>query len=342
MQLSAKTSGVSASDSASGGRTFGAFSIITDELSQVRSLMERESSDCNETVRGLVAQTQAGRGKMIRPGLVLLSGLSCGRLTEEHIRAAAIIEMIHNATLLHDDVIDESKSRRGVATVNHLRGNESAVLLGDFLLSRVIRLCATMDGVMMKAISTAAAQTCEGELRQIAQRGNWQLSESGYIEIIAQKTASLFDAACKIGAILTGAGERQVRGLTEYGQKTGIAFQITDDLLDLTGDEDKTGKPAGNDINDGKMTLAMIHYFNSAGEKEKAKALKGIKSRRSGFRRARTALAKKLAEHGSIDYARHRAEQFCREAINSLNVLKSTKAKDALIETAGFISNRTA
>lgn len=324
-----------------GGRTLGAFSIIADELAQVRSLIERESSDCGETVRGLVAQTRAGRGKMIRPGLVLLSGLSCGRVTQEHIRAAAIVEMIHGATLLHDDVVDESKSRRGVATLNHLRGNESAVLLGDFLLSRVIRLCAMMDGRMMKVIASAAAQTCEGELRQIAQRGNWGLSESEYIEIITEKTAALFGTACRIGAILAGAGERRVQKLADYGQKTGIAFQITDDLLDLTGDEDKAGKPVGRDIDDGKMTLAMIHYLGSAGEKEKAEALKQINGRRPGLKRARTALAKKLMEHGSIDYAKHRAEQFCREAITSLNVLESTKARDALIETARFISARS-
>lgn len=318
------------------------FSLISDELERVRSLIERESSDCNETVRELVAETRAGRGKMIRPGLVLLSGLACGRVTGEHIRAAAIIEMIHNATLLHDDVIDNSKSRRGVATLNHLRGNESAVLLGDFLLSRVIRLCAMMNGGMMKVISTAAAQTCEGELRQIAQRGNWGLSESEYIGIIAEKTAALFGAACRIGAILAGAGERQVQKLADYGEKSGIAFQITDDLLDLTGDENKTGKPAGSDINDGKITLAMIHYFDSASEKEKVAALKQINHRRSGLKSAGRILAKKLMEQGSIDYARHRAEQFCREAIKSLNVLEPTKAKDALIETAGFISNRSA
>ena len=322
--------------------SLGAFSIITKELELVRSLIEKESSNCSEPVRGLVAYTNTGKGKMIRPALVLLSGLSCGKITEKHVRAAAIIEMIHNATLLHDDVVDDSKSRRGVATLNHLRGNESAVLLGDFLLSKVIQMCVVMDGRIARTIASAAAKTCEGELRQIAQRGNWDLSEQDYTGIIAEKTAALFGAACTLGAMLTGAGSPQIKMLTDYGQKTGIAFQITDDLLDLIGDEKKTGKSAGNDLDHDKPTLPLIHYLKSAGKKEKAAVLKQINSHKKNTGHSRSALAKKLREYGSIDYARRRAEQFCRDAIASLKNLEPTKAKDALIDTAGFIVARTA
>jgi octaprenyl-diphosphate synthase len=321
--------------------TLHTFSIIAGELLEVRALIERELSDCSRAVRDLAGQTNAGRGKMIRPGLVLLSGLACGGITKKHICAAAIVEMIHNATLLHDDVVDESTRRRGLPTLNSMRGNESAVLLGDFLLSRVFRLCAGLAGKAAETIASAAVRTCEGELRQIAQRGNWRLSEPGYIEIIAEKTAALFSGACSLGAMLAGAGKRQVESLADYGFKTGIAFQITDDLLDLTGDEVRTGKPIGNDADGGKLTLPLIHFLESAGKKEKAEVIRRINRRRAGAKRAKAALAKMLTEQGGIEYARRRAEEFVKEAIKSLEGLKNSEGKNALIETARFVAGRT-
>ncbi len=298
-------------------------------------------SDCSKPVRDLACYIGAGKGKMIRPGLVLLSGLSCGGITKEHIRAGGIVEMIHNATLLHDDVVDEGATRRGAATLNHLRGNESAVLLGDFLLSRVFRLCVELDTKAAETIASAAVRTCEGELRQTAERGNRRLSESQYLEIIIEKTAALFSGACSLGAMLAGGNGRQVKMLADYGRNTGIAFQITDDLLDLTGDEAGTGKPVGNDLERGKLTLPLIHFFNSAGKKEKATAIKWISSRRTNAKRAMVSLAKMLREHGSIEYAQRRAEEFVKRAIVSLGGIKNGDGKDALIETARFVAGRT-
>jgi octaprenyl-diphosphate synthase len=318
-----------------------AFSIISEELSQVRAMIERELSDCSGPVKDLAGYIAAGKGKMIRPGLVLLSGLACGGITQKHIRAGAIVEMIHNATLLHDDVVDEGTMRRGAATLNHLRGNESAVLLGDFLLSRVFRLCVGLDRKAAETIASAAVRTCEGELRQTTQRGNWRLGESEYIETIAEKTAALFSGACELGAMLAGAGESQVKKLADYGRKMGIAFQITDDLLDLTGDQAKTGKPIGNDLERGKLTLPLIHFFNSADEKERAAAIKRISCRQTNGKRARAALGKMLREHGSIEYARSRAEEFVKQAIGSLAGIKNSEGKTSLIETAIIIARRT-
>jgi octaprenyl-diphosphate synthase len=266
MQSSAQSGRATAFDWGAGNRSLCAFSIIAEELAQVRSLIERELLDCSEPVRGLAAYVSSSKGKMVRPGLVLLSGLACGKVTEKHIRAAAIVEMIHNATLLHDDVVDEGKSRRGVPTLNSMQGNESAVLLGDFLLSRVFRMCMGLGRRAAEVIASFAARTCEGELRQIAQRGNWRLSESEYIEIIAEKTAAMFSGACVLGAMLAGAGKSQVQMLADYGRKTGIAFQITDDLLDLIGDETQTGKQVGNDLDKNKLTLPVIHFLQVADE----------------------------------------------------------------------------
>lgn len=319
-----------------------AFSIIADELVQVRTTIEQELSDCREPVRGLVAQIRADRGKMIRPGLVLLSGLSCGGITEEHIRAAAILEMIHNATLLHDDVVDEGTSRRGAPTLNCLHGNESAVLLGDFLLSKMLRLCVELDGRIAKMVASAAAQTCEGELRQTAQRGNWRLSESEYIGIITEKTAALFGAACVLGAMLAGADESQVQMLSDYGRKTGIAFQITDDLLDLTGDQDKTGKSVGTDLERGKLTLPIIHLLRTAGEADKEIVRQILVARWKGERTGDGRLDEKLRACGSIEYARSRAQKFAEQAITLIEGFSESQGKYALTELSRFAVQRTA
>jgi octaprenyl-diphosphate synthase len=338
MQSSARRDGAAVSGSGAASRLLPAFSIIAKGLEAVSVLIEQELSDCSEPVRGLVGQTSAGRGKMLRPGLVLLSGLSCGRITEEHVRAAAIVEMIHNATLLHDDVVDESISRRGVPTLNRLYGNESAVLLGDFLLSKVLRLCVELDGRMAKMIASAAAQTCEGELRQIAQMGNWGLSESEYIRIIAEKTAALFGVACKLGAMLAGANEPQVQMLADYGRNTGIAFQITDDLLDLVGDQDKTGKPVGSDLEHSKLTLPLIHLLKTAGEANKEMVRQVLAQQPTCA--ANNTLLEKLHACGSIEYARGRAKEFVERAIAAIEEIGESEGKNALIELSRFAAQR--
>lgn len=305
----------------------------------MKTLIERDLSDCGEPIHGLVACVNAGKGKMIRPGLVLLSGLACGGVTEKHIRSAAIFEIIHNATLLHDDVVDEGKSRRGVPTVNSIHGNESAVLLGDFLLGRVIRMCVGLGDRVSEIIAVASMRTCEGELRQISQRGNWLLSEPEYIEIIAGKTAALFEGACAVGAVLAGADELTVQALASYGRNVGISFQITDDLLDLVGEQDKTGKPAGNDLDRDKLTLPLIHLLKTAGEAEKLK-VKQILSRQNGDA-GRMDLIEKLNTCGSIEYARKRAEEFVGQAITAIAGVGDNRGSKSLVETARFITSRT-
>jgi octaprenyl-diphosphate synthase len=321
------------------------FSIIADELARVNSTIDEELSDCSETVGELIACASAVRGKMIRSGLVLLCGLACGKLNKKHIQAAAIMEMIHNATLLHDDVIDDGKSRRGIPTLNCTEGNESAVLLGDFVLSRVFRMCVGLGGPEARMIATAAAKTCEGELKQIGKRGDWRLSEPEYIGIIAEKTAALFDGSCVLGAMLAGAGKSQVRMLAVYGRRTGIAFQITDDLLDLVGDQNKTGKPVGNDLDHNKLTLPLIHLLQVAGERDKDAIKKLLGSDNGGQTRKidaqdKAILDEKLRTYGSLAYAQHRAEELAEEAIGSIAKLKNSGAKNALIETAKFIVRR--
>ena len=289
------------------------FRLIDDKLGQVKGLIDEQLAETREPVRRLLRCTNIHSGKMIRPGLVLLSYRvvrpfasledrdgSCGKaLTAENaekklelkdsaasgdsavsedlrntqydaIRIAAIVELIHNATLLHDDVIDGGQKRRGLPTVNSLCGNESAVLLGDFLLSRVFKMCAELKPEIINIIAGTVVRVCEGELRQMAQRQNWQLSESEYIDIITEKSAALFSSCCLLGGLLAGASETQVRSLACFGLNAGIAFQITDDLLDIIGDESKTGKTLGSDVDKNKLTLAVIHLLRTVDEREKS------------------------------------------------------------------------
>ncbi len=315
-----------------------AFRLIDDELTRVKeSIVEQlVPAEPNESISRLVGQVNICGGKLIRPALVLLAGKAVGKVTDEHIRVAAIIEITHNATLLHDDVIDEGQKRRGAPTVNTIWGNEAAVLLGDFLLSKVFRMCTDLSPKISSFIAATAARICEGELRQIAKRQNWQLSESEYVEIVTEKSAALFSSSCYLGGLIAGANEVETRALSDFGLSTGIAFQITDDLLDIIGDESKTGKTLGRDADKNKLTLPVIHLLDVVDEAEK----RNLKSKLNAFRIDKRPLVQMLRTCGSLEYAQSRARQFAAKAVESLADLKESDAKDALIETAEFIINR--
>jgi len=328
-----------------------AFKVIDNELKRVSELVSEQLAHCpqKDGIGRLVECLDASAGKMIRPGLVLLSyhavrGASCeksardcaGNKQYEAIRIAAIVEMVHNAALLHDDVIDEGRKRRGMPTVNSLRGNEFAVLLGDFLLSRVFEMCADLEPKFQRIIAAGAARTCQGELMQIIQRKNWQLSESEYIDIITEKTAALFSSSCHLGALLGGASESQVELLNTFGLNAGVGFQITDDLLDIIGDENKVGKTLGSDIGKKKLTLAVIHLLKVVDERAKSLVISRLNTGGDG----KKALIEMLRSYGSIDYACGRAQEFIAKSIAALAGLKESSAKDALIEMARFVERR--
>jgi len=316
------------------GVSVSSFRLIKDELEQVRKLINEQMLCCADKTgaRRLVEHLNSSSGKMIRPGLVLLAGMAVGKVTDKHIHIAAIMEMIHNATLLHDDVIDEGQRRRGQATVNSLWGNESAVLLGDFLLSRVFSMCADLEPGVVKIIAAASGRTCEGELRQIAQRENWQLSEAEYLDMVTEKSAALFSSCCLLGGSLAGAGEDEVRQLSDFGLNLGIAFQITDDLLDIIGDEAKAGKTLGSDVDKNKLTLAVIHLLGVMDEKKRALAIDSLCNK--------AGMVEMLKSSGSLEYAHDKAQEFVEKAISQLADVRDSDAKEALIETARLIGRR--
>lgn len=332
-----------------------AFRLVAEPLSRVRGLIYQQLTAHGPVFAGLnppprrrrpedvnqLLEYVSGRsGKMIRPGLLLLAGRCCGKITDEHIRAAAIIEMMHNATLLHDDVIDEGQRRRGLPTINSLWGNETAVLLGDLLLSRVFTMSAELGPPAAKVIAAAAVRLCEGELRQAVQKNDWQLSESEYIDAITEKSAVLFSGACYLGALLAEASQRHVRSLADFGLNAGIAFQITDDLLDIVGDESKTGKTLGSDISTHKLTLAVIHLLRAVDKREKGAIIDSY-LQGEDVQHDRDDLVKMLGRYGSLEYARGRTQEFVAAAVHALADLEQNDARDALIETADFMADRT-
>jgi octaprenyl-diphosphate synthase len=317
-----------------------AFRLVRDELGQVRKLVNERlavGADKSEIGR-LLGTLSIDSGKMLRPGLVLLAGASCGKITDKHIQVGAIVEIIHNATLLHDDVLDEGQKRRGKPTVNSLLGNETAVLLGDFLLSKVVEMCVDLEPEVTRVIAATTVRICEGELRQAIQRGNWQLSEPDYIDIITEKSAALFGCCCELGGLMAGASEEQAKLLSDFGLNCGIAFQITDDLLDIVGSETVTGKTLRSDVGEGKLTLAIIHLLRAVGESERS-AVKGRLVSSAGHKRA---LQELLQSHGSLEYTRGRAQEFVTKAIAALAELKESSAKEALKETAKYAAARAA
>lgn len=293
-----------------------------------------------EEVRRLLEYISGRSGKMIRPGLVLLAGLCCGKIRDMHVRVAAIIEMMHNATLLHDDVIDEGRIRRGIPTINNLWGNETAVLLGDLLLSRVFTMSAELESPAAKVIADAAVRLCEGELRQAVRKNEWQLNESEYIDAITEKSAVLFSSACYLGGLLAEASPSHLRCLAEFGLNAGIAFQITDDLLDIVGDESKTGKTLGSDIGTHKLTLAVIHLLRTVDGSEKNAIINSYLENNEA-RHDRNALVEILDRYGSLDYVRSRTQECVAAAIRALGDLERNAAREAMIETAEFMANRT-
>lgn len=313
------------------------FEPITEELQEVRELICSTVAQSSSQIESYMKHLNLSGGKMVRAGMVLLAGKVCGKIVDEHIRVAAIIEMVHNATLLHDDVIDEGRTRRGKLTANVMLGNEAAVLLGDWLFSRASSMCTELPISVSKAISSAAVCLCEGEIRQIMHKNDWQLTQDQYIDIIVGKSAKLFSTACRTAALLSHAGSKEVDLLEKFGRYTGIAFQITDDIMDIAGDESHTGKTLGNDIGNNELTLPVIHLLSNS--REKSEVIDILQSAGSDME-FRNKIRRMCDLYGSIEYCRKTAHEFVRQACKAMEDFKESDAKNALVNTAEFMVNR--
>ena len=312
---------------------------MESQLDEVARRFDDEIRSDLACVASLTRHVSRFRGKMLRPMLVLLAGRACGRVNDVHLTIATVVEMVHMATLVHDDVLDEAELRRRGATINHLKGNEAAVLLGDFLISHSYHLCSQLgDQFAARTIASTTNRVCEGELLQLDNRGNLELNEETYLTIIERKTAALIAASAMLGAHFSGASPGTIEALRSYGEAVGIAFQIQDDVLDLIGDTNEVGKPLGNDIEQVKLTLPLIHFLKTAPDEHR----RLLRSLLKGDEPDRAEKVRNLiSPSGSIQYARAIAEKYVERAMRAIKALEKSDAKSALEEAARFITHRT-
>lgn len=312
---------------------------IAAELAEVERLLQAELRSDFPFVDELVRYGCLLGGKRLRPSLLLLSAKAInGRATREHITLAAVVEMIHTATLVHDDVLDEADMRRHLATVNARWDNEASVLLGDFLFTHAFFLASTLDNVLgCRLIGRATNIVCEGELRQKGSRGNFSLSEAEYLEIIEAKTAELTAVSCHLGALFAGASDKVVQQLDGFGRDLGIAFQIADDMLDVQGVEKLTGKSLGTDLEKQKPTLPIIRALELASRTDREAMLEILASdeRRTGH------LAPYLERYEAIEYAHDRGLAFAHRARQRLDFLPPSPSRDVLSAMTDFVMSRS-
>lgn len=280
------------------------------------------------------------KGKQIRPLFVFLSAGTCGTVRESTFVAASMIEMLHTATLVHDDVVDDSHLRRGIFSINALWKNKIAVLVGDFLLSRGMLLALEKEEFgLLKIVSRAVKEMSEGELLQIEKARRLDIKEDIYFEIIRKKTASLIASCCASGAASAGADAHKTEQMRQFGEYTGIAFQIKDDLFDYESGS-ITGKPSGIDIRDQKMTLPLIYLLNNSSASEKRWIINTVKQYNTDPVRVKK-LVGMVKESGGLDYTRDRMLEFREKAIGLLSAMPASAYTESLKELVIFTTERT-
>ncbi|MBI5363704.1 MAG: polyprenyl synthetase family protein, partial [Planctomycetes bacterium] len=278
-----------------------------------REVMLRPLVESSHAVGDMTDHVGRFRGKQLRGALVLLSGDATGNTTDEHPAVAAIVELIHLATLVHDDVLDGASVRRRVACVNQRWDNQTAVLLGDFLYARAFALSTDLSSrLASRMLAEATRRLCVGEIDQAALRYDFELSQDAYERIAGAKTATLYAAACELGARYPGGREELGLELRQYGWELGLAFQIVDDCLDVVGDEAVVGKSVGNDVEDGKITLPVLHAYRTGDEKTRA-AIRDVFTR-PGLERRCARLREVCALDAGVEFAMARAKELVDRA----------------------------
>lgn len=279
------------------------------------------------------------KGKRVRPLLVFLSADLCGGVTEKTFRGATLVEILHTATLVHDDVVDEADTRRGIASINAVWKNKIAVLMGDYLLARGLLLSLDHDDFQfLKITSTSVRRMSEGEIHQIQRSRKLDLDEDQYLRVIGDKTASLLSTCCEIGAASASIDPEKSRLMREFGEHLGLAFQIRDDILDFTGRSSITGKPVGLDLSDRKLTLPLIHAARTAPKRERDEVLAMVKN--GGKKMKVGVVVDFVRTHGGLDYATARARHFAAEATKCLEGFDDSPSKRALERLAEFVVAR--
>lgn len=308
---------------------------VAADLADIEAALRQNLDPHLALVREVAGHLMFSGGKRIRPLLNLLCARLCGYTDDFIKRFCTIIEFLHTATLLHDDVVDGASLRRGKPSAHHLWGAPVAVLTGDFLLARALNIAAeTGNPRIIQVISDITESMCQGEILQLIKKGDVNLSKAEYMDVIERKTGYLIEGACRTGAILAGAATEVEDRLADYGRHIGIAFQIADDLLDYTADTGALGKSIGADLREGKLTLPVIHTLSNAGEKDRA-WITGLITRKDFSHDEFALLLALMKEAGAIAYCRDIAQNHVRRAKDLLNAF----APCPTAQTLGLIAD---
>ena len=314
--------------------------LVEEDLARVEELFEAQFRSDVGLVGEIGRYIRAGGGKRIRPALLLLACRLCGYRGDRAITLASVVEFIHTATLLHDDIIDEATVRRGRRSVNSRWGNDITVLLGDFLYTKSMSMALSQDNLpILRLLSDVTLRMIEGELLEIEGNADLRMSEAQHLDIIRRKTADLFSACMAIGALLGEVGAEKQQALAAYGLNLGICFQMVDDLLDFTADEKVLGKPVNNDLREGKLTLPAIFLLRRAGPAA-AQTVSAVLADRGFDRVTRDELLRLARETGALEEARKLAERYAEAARRELAVFERSPYREALAVLPDFILGR--
>ena len=313
--------------------------FVAADMRAVDEVIRRRLDSGVPLIRQVAQYIVGGGGKRLRPMLLLLSAGGFGYGGPHRHELAAVVEFIHTATLLHDDVVDESELRRGRATANALFGNSAAVLVGDFVYSRAFQMMVEVDSLrVLRVLADATNVIAEGEVMQLVNCHNPDIEEHGYLEVIRCKTAKLFEAATRLGAILGAAPRAEEDAIADYGTHLGTAFQLIDDVLDYSGEQAVIGKNVGDDLAEGKPTLPLI-YAIKHGAPQQAQLVRHAVEQ--GGRGDLAAVVDAIRSTGALDYAREQAQRESRAACDALGRLPHSRQRDFLLQLADFAVTRS-
>jgi octaprenyl-diphosphate synthase len=313
--------------------------LIADDMRAVDQVFRRRLHSDVVLIRQVSEYIIAGGGKRLRPALVILAAGACGYSGNAHYQLAAVIEFIHTATLLHDDVVDNSELRRGQATANALFGNPASVLVGDFLYSRAFQMMVELKNMrVMEVLANTTNTIAEGEVLQLLNCNDPSVTEEDYLHVIEYKTAKLFEAAGQLGAIISQARPEVEDSLARFGRHLGTAFQLIDDVLDYSGDHAQTGKNLGDDLAEGKPTLPLIHAMRNGTAAQTRLVRAAIEQ--GGLDEFQPVLAA-IHEAGALEYTRRQATEESRRAMEAVADIPHSSYRDSLLQLAAFAVSRT-
>ena len=317
-----------------------ALNIIGDDLRRVELQFIKDLESDVPLIRKVGEYVLSSGGKRVRPALLLLAARLCGYTGNQAVPLASVIEFIHTATLLHDDVVDSATLRRGLASANTLWGNEASVLVGDFLFSKSFSLMVAVGSLdILRVLSSATTIIAEGEVMQLLCTGELDLAEEQYINVVRAKTAILMSAACEAGAILGAVTSEQQQALADFGMDLGIAFQLMDDTLDYIATEEEFGKSIGHDLEEGKITLPLIHTLRQCKDAEREVIAAVIEKDEMSLEEFRE-VSGLVKQYGGIDYAVISAQSYINRCSLHLDRFEPGPVRDALLELAEYVVTR--